>query len=53
MAYGIKVVLPFVAIHPTGCTASFDVPMNDALLATEVDHIKDLRDEARIKYATY
>lgn len=53
MAFGVKAALPVAITKPTACTATFDIPTNDAMLASKVDRIDDLQDDAHVKYAAY
>ncbi|KAH7840417.1 hypothetical protein Vadar_016551 [Vaccinium darrowii] len=53
MAYGTEAVLPLAAVAPSARTEAFHPATNDEHLASELDQIEDLRDEANIKYAAY
>lgn len=53
MAYGMEAVLPLAATAPADRTEVFHPATNDENLASELNHIEDLRDDAHIKYVEY
>ncbi|KAH7865538.1 hypothetical protein Vadar_007983 [Vaccinium darrowii] len=53
LAYGMEAVLPLAATAPTDRTEDFHPATNEEHIASELNHVEDLRDEAHIRHAAY
>ncbi|XP_058192044.1 uncharacterized protein LOC131309421 [Rhododendron vialii] len=53
MAYGMEAVLPLSTMIPTVRTENFNPIDNSALVGTELDLAKELRDNANLRHAAY
>ncbi|KAH7850136.1 hypothetical protein Vadar_028420 [Vaccinium darrowii] len=53
LAYGMEAVLPLAATAPTDRTEDFHPATNEEHIASELNHVEDLCDEAHIRHAAY